>query len=89
MFEKDVQIIYVKPYNFKNDTTGEILKGCKVAYSYADAIESSNEKGYKTDFANLDYSYADKLMSAELPLLVKGKLSVNSKNILKLVDIVL
>lgn len=88
MFEKEVCIMYVKPYNFKNDQTGEVLQGCKVAYYLCDPIDTKDEKGFRVDYANLSYDYADSFMKSSLPFKVKGKFNTNSKNVLKLVDIV-
>ena len=88
MFEKEVSILYVKPYNFTNDKTGEVLQGCKVAYFMTVPINTKDEKGYRVDYANLSYDYADKLLKVTLPYKSVGKFNTNSKNVLKLVDIV-
>ena len=89
MFEKKIKVLYVKPYSFNNSDTGEVLQGCKIAYCYVDPINEKEEKGFKVDFGNLSYEYADRLLKTELPFDTIGKFKVNSQNVLKLHDIVL
>ncbi len=52
---QNVRVVYVARYDFKNDDTGEVIRGCKVTYLSVDPFDEKDNKGYKTNTINLAY----------------------------------
>lgn len=86
MFEKEIRILYVRPYDFLNDKTGENVKGCKCSYCFSDPIDKEDEKGYKVSLANISYSQGRKIMDS-LPYECVGVFELSKNNELRLVEI--
>lgn len=65
---KEVQILYVSRYDFKDDSTGEIIKGCKVTFSSLDSLSDKDFKGYKINTINLPYEKYEDFANVDFPV---------------------
>lgn len=77
--EKEVQLLFVSRYDFTDDSTGEVVRGCKLTYSSTDPISDDDRVGYKVNTCNLPYEKFD--------ILKKVKFPYSAKLVLELVDL--
>jgi len=65
--EIKVQLLYVSRYDFKDDSTGEVIRGCKLTYSTQEPIKEDDRIGYKVNTCNLPYEKFNDLKKLTFP----------------------
>jgi len=72
--EIKVQLLYVSRYDFKDDSTGEVIRGCKLTYSTQEPIKEDDRIGYKVNTCNLPYEKFNDLKKLTFPFTEKTQI---------------
>lgn len=77
--ELDVRLLYVSRYDFIDDSTGQVIKGCKLTYSTKNPVSDEDRVGFKINTCTLPYEKFDELKALKFPH--------DAKVVLELVDL--
>lgn len=70
--EFDVKVLFISRYDFKNDSTGEVIKGCKVTFIDDRSVDEEDQYGKKVITVNVPYEDYSELRKQVLPFKTKA-----------------
>ena len=78
--KQEVQVLYVSRYDFTDDATGQVIRGCKITYSSKDCLKDKDFVGYKVNTSNFPYDTYDKFLNLKFPIKCEITLEINDVN---------
>ena len=72
----EVQLLYVSRYDFKDDSTGEVIRGCKLTYASKNIVSDDDRIGFKVNTCNLPYEKFEDLKKVKFPQSAKLELEL-------------